>query len=1036
MILLASYVYAGATSADTGDCIRLTGNTTMIDVGNWTQSNLYSVTPNYAAGKIDNAYDVSGATKRFWNDSIDATLLGGVKTIAYWEKCDNDINGANILGFRSSASNYLHMRCQGSGTNLRLDYIKGGVGIASIDYASGCDNNFHAIVLTLGAGGINFTGDAAQIGIDADTDVMDSNFNNLSLGTDNVFGYDIQACLVDEIYICNREWSTATKTAFYNGGSGTTFTLSTGTGGGGGGLPTIDVNITSPANGSFWIGSNLTDMKNTIYINGTFNTSSLTNCTIDSPYFGITTQTGTDNFSFVNVSAIPEGLQEFTVSCNLTGTGNGTDSVFIEIDLTSPTITINPNNFYNDSNTTILSNYTKNIYYFNISLFDANLHAGAINITDNLGNVVYTNLTTTTKTHINFTDLFNISNLTRGTYTAIIEGSDSHTSRLIEDYEVSIRNDFFFKYLNYKTVEGNEITIRPTSGDVEDIRTTKYGDRYDFNFIYSREKATQEYIVEAKKKIIYLENSDYIAHFVIYGNGLKGNWIDFNSVGLEKKDVTVTKLTDYSYRVTINKAGKDVRFNSVGGLNYNRVDREFIIGSRVDINGFMGISSIAMNNFSAILNNTEETRTNTTNGTISITLATGIYNITLIPGLENYTTITGTLNISENYHNLSYTFTQTSSITINILDEKDLTAITEVLDITIEGSTETNQDTTNTSNYFIYNLESGIHKVTIGNENYTSRTYYTTVTNETSSVIYAYLLRDDDGQDVLFNVRDTDLTPIENVRVNYYRKINSTYTLIAQKDTDFAGQSQLLLDSTIEYFITFNHSSYDYRDIYLTPVLTFYTIILTGERVVYESVYSGIRFKLQYNGVDGLPTSFNITQEYQNITFIVEGDNLEEIGVNLTEHSYICLPASCENITTTTTGQASITISIMANYTGGFNTQFFFRTTGGKRIYVNDGFIKVVPFITLANPTLEDMIQDIKDNTSPNVRTVIVTGISLLATGIGSTLGLIGTALILPALFITIFASLPGIELINPLLGLIMIIFSVSIYVLSQLKEI
>lgn len=798
--------------------------------------------------------------------------------------------------------------------------------------------------------------------------------------------------------------------------------------------PGINVTILYPPSDSFFIENNLTDMNNNIYINGTFNTSESTVCEINDTDFTNTTPTGIYNFSFLNNTALSDGIYHLNVNCNLTGTSNGTSSTFFEIDLTSPTITINKNNFFNISNNTILSNYTTSQYYFNVTLTDSNLYAGAINITNSSGGVILTNLTTATTTTLSFLDLFDITSLARGQYNAIIEGSDSHTSKSIKDYDVTVRNDIFFQYIKYITEEGNTIIIRPVSGDVKEIDTNKYKDRYDFQFEYTKEKSTHEYIIESDNKIDYIEDSEDIAHFVIL-NGVNGNWIDFNQEGLKKDKVDVDKIDDYTYKVKVKKATNKSIFKSVGGLNYNRIDSTFIIGSKVHINGFRGVSSIIFDNFTIILNGTQNITTNTTNGTIDLTLAPDVYNLTLIPNLENWTTITGYLNVTDNYHNLSYIFTQTSSITINISDEKDLTTITETLDLTIQGPTQTTQDTTSTGTYFIANLEDGIHKVTIGNENYTSRSYYVTVTNTTSSILTAYLLRIEDGQNVLFSVRNTGLNTIEDVTVKYYRTINSVLTLISERVTDFAGQSQENLDPAIEYTITFNHSAYDFREIDLTPVLTFYTIILTGETAVYESVYQGIRFKIQKDNIDGLPEFFNVSNVYQNITFIVEGDTLEQIGINLTNHNYSCLPVSCENITTATGGRANITVSIMANATGGFNTQFFFKTLSGNRIYVNDGFIKVVPFVVLADPTLIDMVTYLKENTGQNTRSVIIAGFSLLATAIGSSLGMVGMALIIPALFVTIFASLPDIGLINPLLGLIMIIFSICMYVLSQLKE-
>lgn len=660
--------------------------------------------------------------------------------------------------------------------------------------------------------------------------------------------------------------------------------------GGGGGL---DVNITYPLEDKLFIENDLVIHDHNIWVNITTNQSGAWCNMFDTNFTINRNLTGSNQFEYKNNTYLPEINYTVYVECNYTTTNGGKDDVSFEIDLTMPLITVTHANFFNVSNNSIISNYTSPTAQLNITVFDLNLYKSRVNITNSTGDLLFSHfITASTATTNNHYYLIGInSTYSLGNYTAMTEGSDNHTAKEIDEYGTTVKNNLFQKYINYKTAEENDITIKPLTSGVTDIKTSKHKDRYDFEFTYNKDKDAQEYLITSINKMEYLGNSEYTAHFIIYSNGLNGNWIDFEADGLTKGDVTVTKITDYQYKVTINKKMKKVKFKSIGGLNYNRVDYNFIVGGTVEMHGFAGSISDGMN-FTVVLNGSSVNHNFTTNnGTfIFSALEKGTYDVTVYPSLTNWSVITGTVNVTDNYDNISYIFSRSNSITITIRDETDDTLITETIKIYVAGSTGTYVDSTVTGSYFIYNLPAEIYKVSLGNANYTYRDFYVNVFDTLGSTLTAYLLKTSDGQQVIFNIQESGTTAnIENAFTSFYRKFNLTYFLVNQKYSDFAGQVVTQLDPAIEYRILLNHSDYDDRLIDLTPALTSYTIFLEGyinvsEVMDYDRIALYYRPSTYYNNKTQ-PFDLTISSPYNHLTgygytLTYPGGTVTNTGVN------------------------------------------------------------------------------------------------------------------------------------------------------------
>lgn len=271
------------------------------------------------------------------------------------------------------------------------------------------------------------------------------------------------------------------------------------------------------------------------------------------------------NFTMSESSSYNWSIRCYNPSDNL----NTTYKVF-NYDSVSPLATINRGNAFNVLNLSDINQY-KGILPINITFSDnRDLYAFQINITKD--GITYYNRTNssisgTTKTQ---KTILNVSSWESGLYDIEILVSDSHTSNLIDDYEVTKEKD----KLKFKTSEGNIIEI--ISYDKSTTDTEKIKDRYTFSFVFDDKlKKKRTFVVKSDHKITYRQNSGYKAHFVIF-DGFKGNWIDFEGVnGIPE----IIKISDYEYTISFDSLGSEVKFKSIGGLNVNSYYYHYFIGN-------------------------------------------------------------------------------------------------------------------------------------------------------------------------------------------------------------------------------------------------------------------------------------------------------------------------------------------------------------------------------------------------------------------------------------------------------------------------
>jgi len=293
---------------------------------------------------------------------------------------------------------------------------------------------------------------------------------------------------------------------------------------------------------------------------------------------------------------------------------------------------------------------------------------------------------------------------------------------------------------------------------------------------------------------------------------------------------------------------------------------------------------------------------------------------------------------------------------------------------------------------------------------------------------YAYLLEEDaDHSQISYKLIDVNNEPVEEAIFLVYRSIGGVDTLVFEGKTDITGP-------TYQYDYIILASGFPEKNFSLQPQEQTsepdYTIKLSTESTSYfDNPYQGIRYK-------HIPEDiiFNNSGEWINLSFVLQGSNLEEVGMRFTDHNFTCIPASCEDIIYDSNGGA-VTVSVRMNHTGVLTGAYWFKPEGGERIYVNDNKIKVSNFVASALKKFTELLQDIKANTSANQRTILTAGISAVVIGLAAALGLFGALLIIPAVLVNIVLSLPAVGLINPFVGMIMSIFGIGMFILFSMSS-
>jgi hypothetical protein len=230
-----------------------------------------------------------------------------------------------------------------------------------------------------------------------------------------------------------------------------------------------------------------------------------------------------------------------------------------------------------------------------------------------------------------------------------------------------------------------------------------------------------------------------------------------------------------------------------------------------------------------------------------------------------------------------------------------------------------------------------------------------------------YLLPESiDVKEISYKVINQNNAPLQGALFNIYRVIGGVLEIVFQDTTDITGQVRTYQDTTYQYEYIISSEGFPEKNFSLQPAEQSaepdYTIKLTpAETSYFDNPYEGIRYRHEPETI-----LFNKTDKLVNLSFILQGEDLTEVGMRFYDHNFTCIPASCEDIIYSSNG-GKVTITINMSQTGILTGAYWFKKEGGERIYVNDNKIKIVNFVEKAGKSFIDFVSLLKENSSENM---------------------------------------------------------------------
>lgn len=164
---------------------------------------------------------------------------------------------------------------------------------------------------------------------------------------------------------------------------------------------------------------------------------------------------------------------------------------------------------------------------------------------------------------------------------------------------------------------------------------------------------------------------------------------------------------------------------------------------------------------------------------------------------------------------------------IYFYDEYTNTLINDTLTVYLEKTGFSLLNTSVTQNpYIVTGIPNGTYTVKVSSTKYPERQYFDVDFINKSTNLNTYSINSSIGTEITFDVMDSSSVDIENAIITYKRFINGSWIIVAEEETDYAGQAKLYLDPNYEYNINFTHSNYKTKVISLEPSSTSYNIFL------------------------------------------------------------------------------------------------------------------------------------------------------------------------------------------------------------------
>lgn len=701
-------------------------------------------------------------------------------------------------------------------------------------------------------------------------------------------------------------------------------------------------------------------------------------------------------------------------------------------DLETPTVNISGSNWFRDNNMSGVVQY-EDLVVWNLTFEDnIDLYGFVLNVT-RAGGVLwdYSDLTLPANNlSFVFENVSNSSGWGVGVVDVSVLVADKHTALSISDYDVVKSKDD----LLFDTAEGNIISV--SSPGAVGSSVDKVGDRYSFGFDYDKVAVERTYVVSSVNPISYYEDSVYPGHFVVW-NGGGGNWIDFVGMG----DVGVVRVSDFEYLVTVQTGLVDkVVFNSIGGLNVYQANYSWYKGGYSTT--FEGLVAVGyLNRY--VLNMTIDTsyvaglNATLVYGGVVRNISRGVFGDYVefvsefsspgVPALYNFSWL---VNVTQN-DSSTYGFSVNESqqvefaqVNFSFFDEANFSVIVDPLTLYLTKDVTHIVNVGNGSLLVDY-LTLGEWFVEAEGENWTRRGRYVNLTHYDLN-LSMYLLDVATSNDYIdFILLDSAQGTVEDARMSFYRDYNGSRYLMAQYDSDFAGQVRVWLDQGYEYPISVS-SVLGVENLTLRPIRTLYTIFLQQVlESLYDNVFDGITYSISPSD-----RVLNASGKYRNVTFTLSSSDpsIEYFGLLLYDHSFTCVPASCKHNVSGSVYGGTAVVGVLLDANSSFNAHFFYKRTGFDLQYVNARIYSVELLRFFSSQNLFEVMASLRSGMGGGaVATLFASVMMVVLMVLAAQMGIFGMGLVLVAMMGAIFFMLTGFLALLP--GVITVIVGVAVYV-------
>ena len=315
----------------------------------------------------------------------------------------------------------------------------------------------------------------------------------------------------------------------------------------------------TPPNISIYYPINTTHYNNfnkSIYVNCTDNIA----CTYCNLSGGWVNYGEIGNLWYFNKTTVGDGNYSSSAFCKDNANNNNTVDFWFVVDTVNPIITLNLPilNYRTNLNFSLDIDYSDNYLWKTNTTIYKNVSLYYNNYSGELGGAT---------TIYNITNIIDITNMTDGNYTLLMESTDTHTNKEFKENINEHKTCIGFECSNFYELDESEfIIIFPNSLIIESIKDY---DRFKFKFSEKEGKEIGKIKIKIKSshKLKYLYDSPYSCHFIF-----KNYWFD-----LEPLECIVSKISDNEFELEVEINKVSIITESLGGLNYINSTSYFII---------------------------------------------------------------------------------------------------------------------------------------------------------------------------------------------------------------------------------------------------------------------------------------------------------------------------------------------------------------------------------------------------------------------------------------------------------------------------